>query len=214
MARFNLETILSHNENRFLDLPFKGSREYVHSTDLYPALMEVARERFGPQAWVDGLTIRRPFRCIIQVSFEPVEVSFGSFRIRNGNQSIAGWLLETDTLVTRRIPYDTSPLSAAAVSGPGYARLLEPLPGFPVLDVLVVLMKQVAAQVDRRQWWLCQLNLDAPLTAVYPIEVSIRNNVGGRCLVFHILQASIEVGTSRFMLEGTNLQESVHVSAI
>jgi hypothetical protein len=188
-------------ENLILDLPFKGSREYLHSTDIIPALTEVAHERFGPQAWVDSLTIRRPFRRAIQVSFEPVEVSSGSFRIRNSSQYIRGWLLETDQPVTRRVPYDTTPLSAAAVSGSGYARILEALPGFTVLDVLVSLMKVVSAQVDRRHWWVCQLNLDAPLAEIFPVEVRIRNNLAGKFLVSDILQSGTVIGSARGMRE-------------
>lgn len=188
-----------------LDLPFKGDREYLRFADIFPALADVALDRFGPQAWVDSLTIRRPFKCIIQVSFEPVEVSSGSFRIRNSSQSISGWLLETDRLVTRRIPYDTSPLSAAAVSGSGYARILEALPGFPVLDVLMGLMRLVCAQVDRRHWWLCQLNLDAPLAEIFPVEVRIRHNLGGTFLVYDILQAGTVIGSARVMLEGAKI---------
>jgi hypothetical protein len=192
-------------ENLIFDLPFKGSREYLHSTDIFPALTDVAHKRFGPLAWVDSLTIRRPFRRIIQVSFEPVEVSSGSFRIRNGSQHIPGWLLETDRPVTRRIPYDTSPLSAAAVSGSGYARFLEGLPGFSVLDVLVSLMKLVSAQVDRRQWMICQLNLDAPLAEIFPVEVRIRSILAGKFLVSDILQAGTVSGSARGMLEDTKI---------
>jgi hypothetical protein len=162
--------------------------------------MEVAHESIGPQAWVHSLTIRRPFRRIIQVSFDPVEVYSGSFRIRDGGQDIPGWLLETDRQVTRRIPYDTSPLAAAAVSGSDCARILEALPGFPVLDVLVSLMKLVSDKVDRRHWLICQLNLDAPLAEIFPVEVRIRNNLAGKFLVYDILLAGTVIGSARGML--------------
>lgn len=188
-------------ENLILELPYKGGREYLHSTDLYPALMEMAHESFGPQAWVDGLTLRRPFRNAIQVSYEHPAASSGSFRIRHDSESVSGWLLETDRPVTRHIPYDTSPLSAAASSGSGYARILEALPGFAVLDMLVSLMKLVSAQVDRRQWWICQLNLDTPLAEIFPVEVRIRNNLAGKFLVYDILQAGIVIGSARGILE-------------
>ncbi len=192
-------------ENLILELPFKGARDYLHSTDILPALMELAYDQFGPQTWVSSLTIRRPFRSGIQVTFELPEVSSGSFRVRHGCENIPGWLLETGKPVTRRIPYDTSPLSAAAVSGSGYARILEPLPGFRVLDVLVGLMKLVSAQVNRRQWWLCQLNLDAPLAEIFPVEVRIRNNMGGKFLVYDILQSGAVIGSARVMLEDARI---------
>ncbi|MGD0901637.1 MAG: hypothetical protein ABR924_01725 [Terracidiphilus sp.] len=184
-----------------LDLPFKGAREYLHSTSIVPALTEVAQERFGPQAWVESLTIRRPFRRAIRASFEPVAASSGSFRVRRGTESIPGWLLETDRPVTRRVASDSSPLSAAAVSGPGFARIQEPVPGFAALEVAVSLMKMVAGRLDPRQCWLCQLNLDTPLTSAFPIEVRIRHELGGRFLVFEIVQDGAAIGSARCILE-------------
>ena len=53
-----------------LDLPFKGSRTYLRFADIFPALIELAREHVGLQAQMESLTIRKPFTHVIQVMFE------------------------------------------------------------------------------------------------------------------------------------------------
>jgi hypothetical protein len=188
-------------QDQILDLPFKGAREYLHSTDILPALIEMAHERFGPLAHVESLSIRRPIRCAILATFEPSPVFSGSFRIRSGSDSFSGKLVETDRPVTRRIPFYLPPVSDVAVTGQGFARILEPQQGYATLDMAVGLMKLVAGQMDNRHWWLCQLNLVSPLTEVYPIEIRIRHHLGGRFLVFDILQADTVIGSARGIQE-------------
>ena len=73
--------------------------------------------------------------------------------------------------------------------------------GHTAFDVLAGLMKQVGAQVDSHFWWLCQMNLERPLAEVYPLGIQIRHILGGRCIVFDILQADALVGTARFIAD-------------
>jgi hypothetical protein len=187
-----------------LDVPFKGARNYLRFADIVPVLIEVVHERFGCLAHLASVTLRRPFRNEIEVSFELPAVSSGSFRVQNGSESIPGWLLETNRPVARRILFDSSPLSATAISGPGFARILEPVAGHTEFDLLVGLIKLVTDQVDPRHWWLCQLNLDASLTEAFPLEVRILRNLGGLFLVFEIVQCGVPIGSARGILETTD----------
>jgi hypothetical protein len=188
------------SEDLQLDLPFKGERKYLHSTDIYPALVDIARNRFGSEAWVDALTLRRPLTNVLQATFETATEFAGTFSLRKGSESIPGWLLDTGRPVTRRVPYDTSPIMAAAISFPGGARIVEPLPGFRMIDMVIGLMRIVINQVDTRRWWLCQLNLETPLAAVSPIQVCIQRNLGGRFLIMKIEQCGVVIGSARGIL--------------
>jgi hypothetical protein len=189
------------NSNSLLDLPFKGTRDYLHSTDVLPALIELCHDRFGLQAHVESLTIRRPLGHAILVSFEPSDLSAGSFRVRHGSEITTGWLLETDRPVNGRNPIDVPSVSSSAVSGPGFARLLQPLPNCVIFDLIVGLMKLVLNQVTPGHWWLCQIHLDTPLTEAFPIEVRVRRHIGGQFLVFDIIQADRPIGSARAILD-------------
>jgi hypothetical protein len=188
-----------------LDLPFKGDRDYLRMADLHPAIQGVAQNYFGPSAQVSSLIVRRPLKRAIRASFQPVEGSSGSFRVRNGSESIPGWLVETDQQVARRVPYDSSPISAAAVSGPDFARIVDPLPGFAPFDIFVSLVKIVGAKRTPRPWWLCQVNLDTPFTDEFPFEVRVLHWLGGRFAVFNLRQADTVIGSFRTMLDGTSI---------
>lgn len=204
MATVDSGKIMLDNEDLVLDLPFKGDRDYLRLADIFPAVSNLVCDRFGTQAQVDSLTIRRPLNCGILVSFQPLNSSAGTFCVRCGSESIRGWIDETDRPASRRISYDSSPLKAVAVSESDFARLLEPLTGHTEFDVLAGLMTLVAGQVNHRFWWWCQLHLDTPLTKAYPIEVRIRHNLGGRCIVFDILQTGAAIGSARFMVDSPN----------
>ena len=192
------------NEQNILDLPFRGSRNYLHSTDIYPALMELIRAPFGINSYVDSLTLRSPLAFRIQVTFEAPSVSSGSFRVRHGSECTLAWLVETEQPITHRNPSDLPDVTNCAISGPGFARLSEPPPRQAPLDLLVSLMKLVSSQVSQGHWWLCQINLDTPLIAIYPLEVRVHRNLGARCLVFNIMQQNQFTGSARFMLENAN----------
>jgi hypothetical protein len=189
--------------SRLLDIPFKGRRTYLHSTDIYPALMEMAHAEFGPQSFIDSLTLRRPFSTSIRATFEPQARTNGSFRVRHSSGYSEGCLLETETAIARRNPRDLPAVSDLVVSGPGFARIEEPPPGYANLDVAVSLMKYLADKVEQRHWWLCQLNFDSPLTD-YPLEVRVHQNLCGTCIVFHVVQRNTVIGSGRFMVDNLN----------
>lgn len=188
-------------EDHFLDLPFKGNRNYVRLADIFPALIELVQERFGLEARVDSLTIRRPLTRGILVSFKRSVTTSGSFRVRHGSECFPGWLMDTERSVPGRVPYDSSSLSDYVVAGSGFARILAPLPGHTEFDVLAGLMNLVARQVDPRFWWLCEMKLDSQLTMVYPVEVQLLHNLDGRCIECRILQGDIAIGSARLMLD-------------
>src|ERR1051326_6571394 len=103
------------------DLPFRGNRNYLHSTDLFPALTEFAQKQFSPDAFIENLTIRQAVSHQIRVSLDGPEGSFGSFRVRHGTSQSKGWLVETDEPVLSRVPFDEITAIQSAISGPGFA---------------------------------------------------------------------------------------------
>lgn len=197
-------------EGHLLDLPFKGSRNYLHSTDIYPALVELVREQIGSDAWVSSLCLRRPFRNRILASFENSDAATGSFGIRNESNTITGSLTETRMPVTRRIPFDSSVVTASALLGSDSAEILHPSPGLTPLETFMGLMKLLANEVNPGQWWLCQINLDALISHAYPLKVHVSRNVEGEFLVFQLIQAGSRIGSARSMFDrGTFLSPAM-----
>ena len=193
--------------DKLLDLPFKGARNYLHITDIFPALVDLAQARFGSQAQVDTLIIRRPIGHAISVSFETDALSVGSFRIRCGSEAINGWLLESKQPVSRRNPIDLPSVPNSVLAGPDFARLSTPIPGSGVFETVVALMKYVLNRMTPGQWWFCEIHLDKSLTKFFPLEVRVRRNLGGRFLAFEIIQASRIIGWARVIFDESDSQE-------
>jgi len=190
-------------KNAPLDLAFKAARDYLHSTDIFPALVDLVHLQCGSQAQVESLTIRRPIRYAILASSEPSATDVGSFRVRHGAEVVTGGLREMGQPITRRNSIDLPSVADTALSGPGFARLLKPMQGCVALELVVSLMKLVVAQSNPGHWWLCQIHFDIPLSAVFPLEVRMSRQIGNRFGVFDIVQANSYIGSARVILDNS-----------
>ncbi len=184
-----------------LDLPFKGSRNYLHSTNIFSALEKIGSENFDDETFLRSLTLRRQITHAILVVFERPPGAAGSFVIQTRTEQVMGWLVESDLPVSRGVPFDSSPLKAIAVVGDGTVLLDRPVAGHTLIDVVVGLMKKLTEQLPGAggsgQWWLCQLDLEGPLQEVYPIEVRIRRVVGDQCLLVDLMQGGQRIRSIR-----------------
>jgi len=177
------------------NLPFRGSRNYLHSTDLYPALTEFAKKQFSPDADIECLTIRQVISHQVRVNFDGPSGAFGSFRIRHGTCHTKGWLVETDEPISSRIPFDEATPMQAAVSGPGFALFKKLLPQYSAFESLIVLTKIVASQESAEHWWFCRIEFQSPLREIAPLECKLDQNISYRFLRFHIYQAGQAIGS-------------------
>lgn len=187
-----------------LDIPFKGNRDYLHSTDVFASLTELARENISVDAWLDSLLFRRPLRKRICATFQFRDQASGTFRVRCGSLTMSGWLVETDKPIVRRVAYDCGPLSSAMIFDARSLRLMHPVQDFTAIEVIVNMMQTLAYAAVPGHWWLCELSLQRPLTAEYPIEVRVSREVGRQCILFEIIQQNAVIGTSRLMRDIEN----------
>lgn len=159
-----------------LSLPFRSNRDYVHSTDIFQSVTALARERWGPDAYLTSLVLRRTASHQLRVSFEPERHAIGTFAIRDGSDEISGALVETDEAVLRRVPYDESRIIAAAVAGEHSASFASLADGYTAFEHLVVALKIAAGDVAGHAW-LCQVKLLSPLLESAPLAVSVRQKL-------------------------------------
>ncbi len=179
-----------------VDLPFRGDRNYLHSTDLYPALTEFAQRQFSPDAFIASLTIRQAVSHQVRISLDGPEGSFGSFRVRHGASQSKGWLVETDEPVLSRIPFDEITAMQAAITGPGFALYKKLLPHYSMFELLLILAKIVSSQENNSHWWICQINFHSPLRQIFPLECRLKRKISQRYLTLHICQAGKAIGSA------------------
>jgi hypothetical protein len=177
------------------DLPFRGNRNYLHSTDLFPALTDFAEKTFDAKAFIGSLTIRHVISHQVRVDLENFGGAVGSFRIRNGVSQTKGWLMETNIPVLSRVPFDETTATQAAVSGNGFAHFTNLLPQYSAFELLLILTKLVATKENAEHWWFCQIEFRSRLQEIAPLESRLSQKILGRYLAFDIYQAGQLIGT-------------------
>lgn len=191
------------------ELPFRGNRNYLHSTDLYPALAEFVRRQFSPTAFIENLTIRRLASKQVRVNLDGPAGAFGSFRIRQGKERIKGWLSETDKPVRTRVQFDEVPAMEAVVSGPGFVRFENLLQPYTAIELLFALTKVIAVRESSEHWWICQMDFISPLRELAPLECRLKDRLSNRYLSAEIYQAGQRIGSAVGMANIAGMQEGI-----
>ncbi len=92
---------------------FKGARDYLHGTDIYQALVQVAREQLGQESLRLKISIHRFFKMEPDIhwfehgpSTAKPQNAVADFSIFSDRQRAVGWLVESARRVDCRVPYD------------------------------------------------------------------------------------------------------------
>lgn len=195
---------------KLLRLSYKGTREYLHGSDIFNALSCVANEVTGHvDAFVDRLTFRRFARFACELTTEqPANSSMvvGQVRFKLPDSShLSAWLVETDIAVTDRRPFDEDRLLANARLDQEQrsARLPDRSEYSPIEDVIALtkyLNYAVSPEVDGK-WVFGQLDIAEPLTENYQaLEIKMKSLIAGRFSANDILIDGHRIGSMRFIV--------------
>lgn len=183
-----------------LDIPFRGGRDYVHSTDLFAALDNLAAKFLAPRAYLKILTLRRPAHRQVAAHFLPHPDTFGSFALALAHQTLEGWLVESPAPITRRIAFDEVAISRAAVSEPGRVFLAAPVKGYSGFEQMIVLFKMLCAQSHPGVWLFTGIELNRALGTEASLAVSRTQTVANRLVDARLDQDGEMVGRVRMVL--------------
>lgn len=184
-----------------LDIPLRGGRKYVQSSDLFAALEKCAKERFAPSAYVRKLILRRMSFHTVEAYFIPQSAALGTFEVRNGHSTVTGWLIETARIIACRKPYDETPVLQAAIVQPGRIFLLSPVRGYTAFDQLIILSKIIGAQIAPGTWVFSRVDIESPLREDLPLELVLSQVVLSRCQIIDIRQEGRIVGRAQGVLQ-------------
>ena len=171
-----------------LDIPYRGNRNYVQSSDLFAALERIARDRLSKDSYPQKLELRRLASCKVQASLAAHPSAFGTFEIRSGPAVTMGWLIETGQIIERRIPYDEAPVANVALVEPGRAFLAAPVHGYTALDQAVILVKILGAQLKVGRCFVAKLTCSKPFCEHQPVELNLLQTILGRSQIIAISQ--------------------------
>ena len=153
------------------DLCFKGSRDYVHGTSLYEAILDGAARTASKS--VDGL-VRIDIRGLLrnQGNFHfqtrdelheaPASIT-ASFSVGCGDRIVKGWVTDARNRVVRRVPYDESLIWEALTMNENRI-WLHGTPPFDPIEICaamaVRLHNHLAPPKKGKKWLLSRIEFD------------------------------------------------------
>jgi hypothetical protein len=183
-----------------LDIPLRGGRDYVHSTDLFAALGRLAQEKLSPDAWLCKMVLRKPAVRQVEAHFAPHDSAFGTFELRSEGDVTAGWLVETKRDIERRISFDETPICSAAVARAGCVFLSAPVDGYTSFEQAIVLFKLLCKQIRAGEWRFTAIDLANRLRENLALELVLQQTILGRGVDAALRQNQQSIGRVQMIL--------------
>ena len=183
-----------------LDIPLRGRRDYVHSTDLFAALGRLAEAQLSSEAWLRKLVLRKAAFHQVEAHFTAKDSAFGTFELRNRDQTTAGWLVESDRSIERRIAFDEAPVRDAAIAQLGRVSLSTPIKGYTSFEQMIVLLKLLGAQLHAGAWLLTAIDLSTRFHEHLPLEVVLQQTILNRGADVQLCQNRQSIGRTQIVL--------------
>ncbi len=192
-----------------LTLAWKGSRTYLHGSDLFNALAEIAEFVSGDQsAFVSQLIFKRFARNALAVTTDEPATNvqtIGKARLAFAKLGTGTnlWIIETGDEVTTRRPFDEDDLVATAVVDENAITLSKRSHYSPIEEIIALTKKlnyALSPEVSGR-WVFGQIDLSCRLDTDHQItRIERKNIVGNRFSLNEIQLNEKPVGTIRFIV--------------
>lgn len=172
-----------------LSLPLKGDRAYVHSTDLYPAALQVVSERWhlGDLRHVQLVCrIRTGHELALTRSQPGLEERVAVFSFQVGDEKHKLYFVRREGDIQRRVPYDEEAIAARGELDVEDKSVIYR----PHEAVVATLIEAVVASAktlhqalfpDAGQWVVTQIESECPLAEVpfSELRIAFERSMGG-----------------------------------
>jgi hypothetical protein len=192
---------------------FKGSRTYLHGTDLYNALCEKVPR-------LSGLPVQAPVRIVIHrlvthecdillgavgESIEKPERPWAEFTFSTDQGMIAGWMCETDRDVACRYEYAEERIEVkSALNDSKKEIVIHEDTGYSPVEVAVAMTKKMhnAMCPTKAKWLFTRLELKRLLQAsdAHNLRIRLEHNFNNRLTKSSLLSDGEAIGYIYFSL--------------
>lgn len=183
-----------------LQIEYKGNRSYLHGTDLFDALIELAHATCGEPWSSVRMSFYRPITCAVEAIRLPPQ-SAANFHpaalleLQINRQPVIWAVRERpDDQVEGRRPYDESLVTAGATFEGRSIIQQRPTP-YTFIERLVALNKRLldhSRQDAGVSWWFSRLELRQPPPKAPSLRLGIKTELASR-----LIKSSIDVDGER-----------------
>jgi len=189
-----------------LNLQYKGDRNYLQGGDIFNALTDELKAKFGSQAFVSSINYKDLFKQAVELIIAPADKALtgqkATFTGKNGDELIQGALVETDVDVLGRTSYDESLVVDKCTFGENSISQ-EQRGGFSAMEEIVSITKALHQKMYdiEGKWLFVQAGiLEALVEDDGLYTVIIKSTVGQRYTRSIISKNGKEIGWIGFSL--------------
>ena len=153
-----------------LNIPFKGTRDYLTGVDKYEAIVHFLKSTY-PELSYGKLKIvfhrfaNKQCRLVypkLQDSVQRPKGFVDEFVCSLKDKQLIGWIVETDIKVTNRIPYPEEQIFEKCLINDQTISLSEIKVGFTSMEILVSMTKKLhlALYPSKKKWIVTQIELN------------------------------------------------------
>lgn len=197
-----------------LNLAYKGSRTYIQGGDFFNSLSDAALEVTGcVESYIEKIVFKRFAKntcCVVTELPEDTSKVIGEVRYRIPTKALlmSSWIVETDSVITNRRPFDEAVILANVQCDPdSRIAILFHRSEYTAIEDVIAVTKHLSYMVTpnvQGKWVFGQLDLTEPLTASYEsLVIRMTSLIGGRFSVNDIFVDDRKIGSIRFIV-GTN----------
>ena len=176
-----------------LDTPFRGNRNYIHSTSIYNQLQVHINEFVGKNAWIRQLKLNQFFdtQCYATTNLDENDQQVGNFSVQIIDSIIQGFIVADPSIaISSREEFDEGYIcSKATMLDEGVEN--EWQVKVPFIDQCVSLTKYFHNELyplESKKWIYTRLTMQEDTTHLNPKKITIKLN---RKLGNRITQSSI-----------------------
>jgi len=195
---------------RLLDLSYKGERNYLHGSDFFNSMSDLAGVLTGEPGYIEKLVFRKfaVHACAISNDSDVDDSTvIGSLRFKSlVSQTHSDWqIIETAQEVTGRYAFDEDELvTQAEINIQARSAVLPQPTRFTPIEEVIALTKRLNYEISaprHGKWVFGQLDMKRPLLRPYDrLELHMRNLIQDRFSVNDIILNGEHVGTIRFIV--------------
>jgi hypothetical protein len=192
------------------EIPFRGKRTYIHSTDIYEFVLSGATTmKLGQPDGRVTIVLRRRidsrprFFFVTADDSTPIPDSPCEFAVDMSGKSYKGWIEESGAPIANRIPYDEVPIRAASrigeksiwLDGPSNATAIE-----TVTSLATFMHDQLMPAPPGTKWWATRLDFNRPLNQEDSVclEIVLEQRLGKKLTRSRVITKGETIGTANF----------------
>ena len=196
------------NETRYLNLEYKGPRDYAHGSDIFNVVNRELKAIADPKGWIKSIVFRKfaTNDCYLQLSPEskpPPEKLAATLIVQLSDSTLEAVVVESERPITRHYEFDEEKILSICLIDQSSIKQKQ-RSGFSEIEEVIAMTKGLHSKLFPLQsgkWVFSELHLLQDFSSnslSYCVE--LKQSLGGRMTVSEIIEDGVKIGQIKFIV--------------